>query len=405
VLAKNTLKSVTQKSIVLSVQDRRPLRETKLANVDMLHIPKDNLPFFPSRYQETIARIGLIDPIEYGNTRNYINGAVSYLSPYISRGVISTRQVLHAILERGYEPKQIEKFIQELAWRDYWQQVWITKGDAIHSDLKQTQTLVDHHHMPQAIVDAETGILAVDDSIKKLYDSGYMHNHLRMYVAAISCNIGRSHWRFPAKWMYYHLLDADWASNALSWQWVAGANSNKKYYANQENVNTYCYTGQKNTFLDVPYSKFPLDKVPFELQAQAKEKFITPLPKHGSLIVDNSLTTLVYNFYNLDPNWRKNETVNRVLLIEPSHFKAYPVSQKSIRFMLDLANEIKEIQIYVGEFNELVRDLKNDSIVFKEHPLNRHYKGTEDPRDWMFSVKGYYPSFFGFWKKCKKELK
>ncbi|WP_344785850.1 hypothetical protein [Postechiella marina] len=36
--------------------------------------------------------------------------------------------------------------------------------------------------------------------------------------------------------------------------------------------------------------------------------------------------------------------------------------------------------------------------------LNNHYKGTETPRDWMFNVKGYYPSFFSFWKKCKKEL-
>jgi len=43
-------------------------------------------------------------------------------------------------------------------------------------------------------------------------------------------------------------------------------------------------------------------------------------------------------------------------------------------------------------------------IYYKEHPLNLDYQGTEIPRDWMFSVKGYYPSFFAYWKKCKKEI-
>ena len=51
--------------------------------------------------------------------------------------------------------------------------------------------------------------------------------------------------------MYYHLLDGDWASNALSWQWVAGSNANKKYYANQDNINKYFNSSQKQTFLDV----------------------------------------------------------------------------------------------------------------------------------------------------------
>jgi deoxyribodipyrimidine photo-lyase len=64
-----------------------------------------------------------IDPILYGKTRNFIDGAVTYLSPYVSRGVISTKFVLENILNRGYHPNGIEKFVQELAWRDYWQQV------------------------------------------------------------------------------------------------------------------------------------------------------------------------------------------------------------------------------------------------------------------------------------------
>jgi len=59
----------------------------------------------------------------------------------------------------------------------------------------------------------------------------------------------------------------------------------------------------------------------------------------------------------------------------------------------------------VGEFNALVSEHKLKSIFFKEHPLNTHYKGTEDARDWMFEVNGYFPSFFSFWKKCEKQLR
>jgi deoxyribodipyrimidine photo-lyase len=49
-------------------------------------------------------------------------------------------------------------------------------------------------------------------------------------------------------------------------------------------------------------------------------------------------------------------------------------------------------------------EYKLETLFFKEHPLSGHYQGTEDSRDWMFDVQGYFPSFFSFWKKCKKQL-
>ena len=113
---------------------------------------------------------------------------------------------------------------------------------------------------------------------------------------------------------------------------------------------------------------------------------------------------MIYNFYNLDPLWKKQLSANRILLLEPSHFKQYPVSQKSIDFIIGLSKNIENIQLYVGEFKELKSFYNLESIIFKEHPLNKHYQGIENQRDWLFSVKGYYPSFFAFWKKCKKEI-
>lgn len=359
---------------------------------------------FPTAFDVILDRIAKIDPITYGSSRNYVDGAISHLSPYISRGVISTKFVYLELMKRGFHPVLIMKFIQELAWRDYWQQVWIAKGDAINQDLKQPQAPIITTDISTALAKANTGITVIDNAIQQLYKTGYIHNHLRMYLASIACNIAQNHWKTPAKWMYYHLLDADWASNALSWQWVAGANSSKKYYANQENINTFFYSNQINTFIDISYDAFeslPIPEVLIDTETLALK---TPLPAKKAIVINPALHACIYNFYNLDPIWKKEATVNRILLLEPSHFRKYPVSKKTIDFILDLSKNIADIQLFVGEFDELISSYKLTSVYYKEHPLNNHYKGIEEPRDWMFSVKGYYPSFFAFWKKCKKEI-
>ncbi len=358
---------------------------------------------FAKEYDKILENIQKVDPVRYAGSRNFIDGAVTYLSPYISRGVISTKQVLESVLAAGYEPNRIEKFIKELAWRDYWQQIWVSKGHRIDNDLKYPQPSAFKRGVPENVLKHQTGIQAIDKGIEAFYGSGYMHNHLRMYVASLVCNIAKCHWKLPAQWMYYYLLDADWASNALSWQWVCGANSTKLYYANQENVNKYCRTDQHDSFLDVPYEQFDQLKVPAVLDSIALPVFTTPLPQTGVPELDTELPTLIYNFYNLDPNWRIDMKANRVLLLEPSVFSEYPVSQKSIDFCIALAkSNITGTKIWVAEFSDLKR-LVNGDIYFKEHPLNS-YKGHEDPRTWLSDVKGEFPSFFAFWKKCKKEF-
>lgn len=359
---------------------------------------------FPTTYQEVLDRLSCVEPVKYGKSRNFIDGAVTYLSPYISRGVISTKQVFDHVSQQGYPTAQIEKFIQELAWRDYWQHVWIAKGEAISKDLKNPQEPVSSHGIPQAILSASTHINAIDKAIADFYETGYVHNHVRMYIAAICCNMGQCHWHHPAQWMYYHLLDADWASNALSWQWVAGTNSSKKYVANQDNINKYCHTQQKGTFLDIEYGQFAKMGIPEELRETVTQDLTTLLPEETEIELDSGLPTYIYNFYNLDPKWDADIKANRVLLLEPSIFEHYPISKKSIDFMLELGKNIPDLQYYVGEFETLTKQFALGKILFKEHPLNSRYKGIEVSRDWMFDVTGYYSSFFGFWKKCKKQL-
>jgi deoxyribodipyrimidine photo-lyase len=357
---------------------------------------------FPTEIKKIHQRIQQIDPVQYARSRNFSDGAVTHLSPYISRGVISTKQVFDHLLSLDLPWQRIEKLVQELAWRDYWQNTWIAKGDRINEDLKHAQDPVSNHGISDAIVDHRTGINAIDDAIGDLFKTGYMHNHMRMYVASVACNVAQSHWLTPARWMYYHLLDGDWASNALSWQWVAGSNANKKYYANQDNINKYFNSSQRQTFLDVDYEQFSTLAIPESLLECSNFDLLTDLSDTSNIQLERDKKTLVYNYYNLDPDWHDDEEVQRVLLLEPSFFKTYPVSQKCIDFIMQLANNIAGIKIMVAEFESLTQQVDPAHIIYKEHPTNRHYLGTEEPRSLMFDVSGDYPSFFAFWKKCKK---
>ena len=351
-------------------------------------------------YNKIIERVNGLDPVKYSSNRNFINGNVSKLSPYISRGVISTKTIFNQLIKSGYEISQIQKFLQELSWRDYWQKKWQTLVNIDH-DLKNKQSPVLSNNFPQKILNYNSSISAIDKGVKELYETGYMHNHLRMYTAAICCNIGQYNWLNPAKWMYYHLLDGDWGSNALSWQWVAGTNSHKKYIANQENINKYCFTKDESTFLDKTYEELSkYETVPKELSKELNLEIKCNLPKAEKIEINEDIPTIIYTSYNLDSNWKKNMSANRILLIEPSHFDKYPVSKKVMDFIVLISNEINNIQIAVMEFSDLYKIINNkEEIYYKEHPFSNHFMGIKEQRDWMFPEIEASGSFFTYWKK------
>jgi deoxyribodipyrimidine photo-lyase len=359
---------------------------------------------FVTDHSAILSKLDTINPVKYAHSRNYVNGQVNYLSPYISRGVISTKQVLASLLSKGHSFDELESLMQQLCWRDYFQRIAQVKD--INQEIKQSQENVEHQAIPLSIMEAKTGIQAIDQSIESLFETGYMHNHSRLYLATLTCNIGKSYWLHPAKWMYYHLLDGDWASNACSWQWVAGANSSKKYFANQENINKYTASEQQNTYLDTSYDVLSEMEIPGSLTATQKFNFELTLPETSHIQFIPDQPTFIYNYYNLDPLWHKDEPGNRILLIEPEFFQNYPVSKKCMDFMLDLSKNIPGIQIYVGSFQSFSTEYKETSIYYKEHPLNIGYFGVQEERDWITAdVVGYYPSFFAYWKKVRKHLK
>jgi deoxyribodipyrimidine photo-lyase len=363
-----------------------------------------DLVAFPSDPDQILERIDALDPVRYASSRNYLTGAVSRLSPYISRGVISTRMVLERLLKKGYRPAQMEKFVQELCWRDYFQRVQ-QHFPGLHAASIRKEQSGSRNGVPIRLMEAHTGIHAIDAGVQELYATGYMHNHLRMYTAMLACNIANCHWRLPAQWMNYHLLDADVASNFCSWQWVAGDFSSKKYFANQENIDRYTGTRQPDSYLHVSYEDFPLSDIPESLHHTGIPALTTSLPEAAPLKLADALPIRLYTIYNLDPWWRKAEPANNILILEPSHFRQFPLSGKTMDFVLSLSKNIPGIQLYTQEFSELKKEAGDRAIIFKEHPLFRHFSGSMDQRDWIAGeVDQFVPGFFGYWKKVEKSI-
>lgn len=188
-------------------------------------------------------KLANIDPINYGCTRNYGDGKVTQLSPYIHHGILSLNEVRNYALKKCNERQQITKFIQELAWRDFWQQVASQNPQWLWTNVEPYKTgFTDEDYanvLPDDIANANTGIACLDTFIKQLITTGYLHNHARMYLASYVVHFRRVKWQIGAKWFLHHLLDGDVASNNFSWQWIASTFSHKPYIFNLENVDKY----------------------------------------------------------------------------------------------------------------------------------------------------------------------
>ncbi len=205
------------------------------------------------------AKLKAIDPINYGKSRNFGNGKITKLSPYIHHGILDLNRVRNDALTKCAEPQQITKFIQELAWRDFWQRVADQNPEWVWQDVEPYKTGFSANDyqdtLPEDIADGQTGVACLDHFIKELLTTGYVHNHVRMYLASYVVHFRRVKWQAGASWFLSHLLDGDEASNNLSWQWVASTFSNKPYLFNLENVDKY-FGGLVDT---TPENNKPLD--------------------------------------------------------------------------------------------------------------------------------------------------
>lgn len=169
----------------------------------------------------------------YKNGRNFPAKAnVSRLSPHLAFGEISPHQIW-AALDHQPQNEDVAHFRSELAWREF------SAYLLYHFPTLPTQNFnAKFDQMPWQIDQTaleqwqrgQTGIPIVDAGMRELWETGYMHNRVRMIVASfLTKNLGID-WREGAKWFEHCLVDADFANNRASWQWVAGCGADAAPY-------------------------------------------------------------------------------------------------------------------------------------------------------------------------------
>ena len=185
---------------------------------------------------------------DYASGRNIDRGPldrsnVSALSPYIRRRMITEEEVVSAVL-RQHSFAAAEKFVQEVAWRTYWKGWLEMRPDMLaryQVELAYAEAgLPDNSALNrryQKAIEARSGIDCFDVWVDELLTHGWLHNHARMWFASIWIFTLGLPWQLGADFFDRHLLDADPASNTLSWRWVAGLHTRGKHYvARAENI-------------------------------------------------------------------------------------------------------------------------------------------------------------------------
>lgn len=209
------------------------------------------MTFVPTR-QAGLDRLRDFAPVaggHYARTRNFddgvpqkgdaMRGNVSQLSPWLHAGLLSETEVLDAVLER-HGPKEAESFVSEVFWRVYFKgyleqrpSIWASYVEARDAALA---ALDGNSGLTKAYTEAtegRTGIEAFDHWARELVQTGYLHNHARMWFASIWIFTLRLDWKLGADFFLRHLADGDAASNTLSWRWVGGLHTAGKTYSAQ----------------------------------------------------------------------------------------------------------------------------------------------------------------------------
>ena len=186
-----------------------------------------------------------LDPVAYGRDRSQLDGHVSRLSPYLRHGVLTLSEVRDAALAHAPDtaPSRVWKYVNELSWHDYFTRVHAEIGDLVWQDLHPYQTGLPAsayaRTFPTEIAAAETGAACIDAWSRDLQETGYLHNHIRMWLASYIVHHRRVWWQAGAEWFLTHLLDGDPANNNLNWQWVASTWRAYPYLWNRGNLIKY----------------------------------------------------------------------------------------------------------------------------------------------------------------------
>jgi len=362
---------------------------------------------------------------KYSQYRNYDYGptyphkAVSGLSPYISKGIIKEKYILEKIKKNK---NTSDKFIQEVLWRSYWKG-WLEKHNKVWENYKSE---VDNklnnickrnlYELYNKALKGQTDLEPFDSWIKQLTETGYLHNHTRMWFASIWIHYLGLPWELGANLFYENLLDADIASNTLSWRWVAGIQTlGKKYLATKENIIKYSLGRHRNFILpklkDVnpDYIRYDENEIKFNKQITFNKNkknalFILENNLDFSFIKDNMNKNSVIIFLRIDVAGIKKNNISKAFQNQCNSdlidlCKNYKIIHKIFNISTSfeqLINYLLIENIYTtySEYitigyekdiiNKLILALKNNKIQYTDF-LDEYYQDV-----WKYCDKGFF---------------
>lgn len=183
-----------------------------------------------ARFQ-TFLQTGLKD---YKDGRNFPNEPlVSRLSPHLHFGEISVNTLWHGARAVGGDGPNVDTFWSELGWREFCHSQLYYNHDLPEQPLQRKFAPFPWAEDTGALgawQRGQTGIPMVDAGLRELWQTGYMHNRVRMIVGSFLVKNLRLDWRHGQRWFWECLVDADLANNAAGWQWIAGCGADAAPY-------------------------------------------------------------------------------------------------------------------------------------------------------------------------------
>ena len=307
----------------------------------------------------------------YSKLRNFDFGPnersnISCLSPYITHGIISEKEVIKLSLKKFSFPKN-EKFIQEVLWRIYWKG-WLELRPNVWSDYltdlkKLKQEYINNKNYFDAI-EGKTKIQCFNTWVEELKNYNYLHNHTRMWFASIWIFTLGLPWQLGADFFMRYLYDGDCASNTLGWRWVAGIQTKgKNYVASEWNI---------KKFTNSRFNNIKINENPVPI-----------IDEKNYSIIDNSfLSSNISNNQNL-------LIFENNLCFEQSDFK-----DQSFKNLYFVFNENKTRQTKLDEkVIDFKKSLINDQIEnLNSKSLNCEMIGIQDLKDIKENLLALYPS-------------
>ena len=183
----------------------------------------------------------------YAGSRNHVQAGhenVSRLGACIRFRTLLEDEIIEDTLNQ-YTFQVAQKWLQEICWRRYWR-AWLETRPHVWRRWRQQVRSSRQALPPQTLARAEavsagrSGVACMDKIARELIETGYLHNHSRMWWASFWIHVEQLPWELGADFFFRHLLDADPASNTLSWRWVAGLQTpGKSYLVRLSNIEKY----------------------------------------------------------------------------------------------------------------------------------------------------------------------